>query len=34
MPPYRWAEQILISDRCVLMASGNALHLTACYDRH
>jgi DNA polymerase III sliding clamp (beta) subunit (PCNA family) len=32
LPPYKWAERMLISEDCVLLASGNAVAFVACYD--
>jgi hypothetical protein len=28
-PPCRWAEQILFSERCVLMGAGDTIHVTS-----
>jgi hypothetical protein len=31
LPPYKWAERMLISENCVLLAGGNAVACVACY---
>jgi DNA polymerase III sliding clamp (beta) subunit (PCNA family) len=31
LKPYRWAEQVLITDKCMSMAAGNTVGMVACY---
>jgi hypothetical protein len=31
LPPYKWAERMLISDRVVLLAGGSAVAFVSCY---
>jgi hypothetical protein len=33
LKPYRWAEQVLITDKCMSMAAGNAVGIVANYNR-